>query len=102
MLVQSGPECIKLLPAIPEQLKAGTLKGMCTRAGVTVDIEWQLEPLTLKARFLSKSDQSVQVQVPRAFASDAISHICTIDLQAGEAIERTWSSAGKPLSTTCS
>ena len=99
MLVQSGPECIKLLPAIPGQLKAGKLKGMRTRAGVTVDLEWQFEPLVIKARLVSSSDQSIQVQVPCALATDGSSQISTIDLKAGEAVEQLWCIANSTQAT---
>ena len=64
MLVQSGAGFIKLLPALPAELPSGRVTGMRTRAGVTVDLEWQLKPLRIQARFTSGLDQTLSVQLP--------------------------------------
>lgn len=64
MLLQSSPGRIKLLPAVPPQLPSGKVSGMCTRAGVAVDLEWQLDPFELRAAFTSNRDQTVRVQLP--------------------------------------
>ncbi|MFW2480759.1 MAG: glycosyl hydrolase family 95 catalytic domain-containing protein [Lentimonas sp.] len=64
MLIQSGPEFIKLLPALPEQLSSGKVKGLHTRAAVDVDFEWQMEPYELKARFRSHRDEIVRLHLP--------------------------------------
>lgn len=41
MLLQSTPESITLLPALPAAWKDGSFKGLKTRAGVTVDASWK-------------------------------------------------------------
>lgn len=40
MLLQSTPESITLLPALPAAWKDGSFKGLKTRTGVTVDASW--------------------------------------------------------------
>ena len=90
MLVQSTPDCIKLLPALPEQLDTGEATGLCTRTGVTVDLEWQLEPFTLKARFTSDRDQTIMVQLPQLGLFEDAGKVIEIHLKSGDAKEYQW------------
>ena len=87
MLVQSGPDFIKLLPAMPQQLNAGRAAGMRTRAGVTVDLDWQLNPFELKACFTSTCDQTISVQLPKGLSAQKSVELSLI---AGEAFEQQW------------
>ena len=41
MLIQSEPGVITLLPALPEQWKDGSFKGLRTRTGITADATWK-------------------------------------------------------------
>ncbi|MDE7409849.1 MAG: glycoside hydrolase family 95 protein [Muribaculaceae bacterium] len=41
MILQSTPESITLLPALPMQWKEGSVTGLRTRTGATADIEWK-------------------------------------------------------------
>lgn len=41
MLIQSTPESITILPALPEAWKDGSFKGLKTRSGVEVDAAWK-------------------------------------------------------------
>ena len=41
MILQSTPESITLLPALPMQWKEGSVTGLRTRTGATVDTEWK-------------------------------------------------------------
>ncbi|MDE6018188.1 MAG: glycoside hydrolase family 95 protein, partial [Muribaculaceae bacterium] len=41
MLIQSTPNSITLLPALPSQWIDGAVSGMRTRTGATVDFTWK-------------------------------------------------------------
>ena len=41
MLLQSDGKTLELLPALPEQWAEGSVKGICARGGVTLDITWR-------------------------------------------------------------
>lgn len=40
MLVQSTPDSITLLPALPREWHTGSVSGLRTRCGITVDLQW--------------------------------------------------------------
>ncbi len=40
MLLQSDPETIKLLPALPAMWPSGSVEGLCAMGRVTVDVRW--------------------------------------------------------------
>ncbi|WP_020567978.1 glycoside hydrolase family 95 protein [Neolewinella persica] len=46
MIVQSGPNEIRLLPALPDAWPEGTLRGVRTRTGHEVDISWKDNKIT--------------------------------------------------------
>ncbi|MCQ2145165.1 MAG: glycoside hydrolase family 95 protein [Bacteroidales bacterium] len=58
MLVQSGLDEIRLLPALPEEWQDGQVCGLCTRGGFVIDMSWKngrVTSLTVTARTLSDS-----------------------------------------------
>jgi len=55
MLIQSHQGKIELLPAVPEEWKEGSVKGIRARGGYTVDFDWEDGKLTRAVVHASKS-----------------------------------------------
>jgi alpha-L-fucosidase 2 len=60
MLVQSG-DGIELLPALPDEWKSGSVKGICARGGYVIDMSWKDGKVTAAA-ITSKVGGSVDVK----------------------------------------
>ena len=41
MLAQNDEECVRLLPALPEQWPEGHVKGLMVAGGATLDMSWK-------------------------------------------------------------
>lgn len=91
MLVQSGPDFIKLLPALPEQLRGGKVVGMGTRTAVNLDLEWQSEPFRLKATFRSRRDQTIRLYLHES------KEPLELPLLANTPLEKSWIMRHKQL-----
>ena len=61
MLLQSHNDGICLLPALPAAWKTGSVKGLCARGGMTVDISWK-DGVLVSAEICSKTDRKVRVK----------------------------------------
>lgn len=60
LLVQSQEGIVYLLPALPDAWESGAVKGICTRGGCEVNLEWKNKQLT-KCTLLSKSNGTTTV-----------------------------------------
>jgi alpha-L-fucosidase 2 len=58
--VQSTPDGIKVLPALPQQWPSGSLKGVRVRGGGKVDIAWKEGQLT---ELKLQSDHAVKYRI---------------------------------------
>ncbi len=61
MLLQSHAGEIHLLPALPDAWPAGRVKGLCTRGGFVVDIEWKNKVLS-RAKITSKAGGNCKIR----------------------------------------
>jgi len=60
MLIQSHTGEIQLLPALPQAWATGSVKGLRTRGGFTVDMEWK-DGLVTEYRITSEKPRDVKV-----------------------------------------
>ncbi len=61
MLLQSRENRIIILPALPSAWEKGSVKGLCAKGHVTVDIQW--DKGLVRAKLLSEVDQCVYVAI---------------------------------------
>ena len=61
MLLQSHDGAVQLLPALPEEWKEGSVKGLVARGAFVVDIDWQGSQL-LKARIVSRRGGTLRLR----------------------------------------
>ena len=60
MLIQSGEQEIRLLPALPDEWDHGTVKGIRARGGYEIDMEWaNNRPINLTIR--SQEENTVKL-----------------------------------------
>ncbi|MBD5131501.1 MAG: glycoside hydrolase family 95 protein [Clostridiales bacterium] len=65
-LVQSTPDLIHLLPAVPSEMGKGSLTGIQTRAGVEISgMDWDVSRGTLVVKLKAKRATTIDVQLPR-------------------------------------
>lgn len=65
MIVQSGKNVIKLLPALPAKLEKGEVTGMETRVGVEiVSLSWDKKRGVMSAKVKAKKSRTIDVKLP--------------------------------------
>ncbi|TWD80908.1 alpha-L-fucosidase 2 [Kribbella amoyensis] len=80
LLVQSTPDEIELLPALPTSWPAGSVQGLRARGGLAVDLTWSDNALT-EARIIAALPSSVRVRLGEDVAE--------LDLAAGQSVRIT-------------
>ncbi|MDD4921709.1 MAG: glycoside hydrolase family 95 protein [Bacteroidales bacterium] len=81
MLVQSNDDAIFLLPALPTEWKNGMVKGIRTRGGFIVDLEWK-DGLITSARITSTLGGNCRIRTffqPLALSDSKIKTIKVVD-----------------------
>ncbi len=82
MIAQSHDGCIELLPALPEGWRAGEIKGMHLRGGITMDLLWEegipvscrmkaAEPVTVSVCFRDRIQKIALAETPREIMAPA-------------------------------
>ncbi|MCL2751876.1 MAG: glycoside hydrolase family 95 protein [Firmicutes bacterium] len=65
MLLQSGEDFIRLLPAAPEHWRKGSFAGWQTRAGVEIDFEWDTKRGTASLKIKPKKQAEFVIEFPQ-------------------------------------
>jgi alpha-L-fucosidase 2 len=79
MLVRSRPGYLRLLPALPETWPKGSVRGITTRCGVRVDLDWSENARVIAVTLTSPVAQRITLRLPGHFSP--FSHV--IELAAG-------------------
>lgn len=61
MLVQSNEKEIRLLPALPDDWKTGTVKGICARGGFEIAMEWSNKTVNKVTVFSKKGGETTLI-----------------------------------------
>jgi len=76
MLLQSHDGAVHLLPALPDQWKEGSIKGLVARGGFVIDMDWSDGKIT-KLRIISKLGGNCRIRL-----SDSLKSLSTVKLKA--------------------
>jgi alpha-L-fucosidase 2 len=61
MLLQGDEEQLHLLPALPDQWAEGSVRGLCARGGLTLDMAWGEGGRHVEATIFSQRKGKVKV-----------------------------------------
>jgi alpha-L-fucosidase 2 len=67
MLVRSRSGFLRLLPALPDAWPNGSVRGITTRCGVTVDLSWSENGRVLQVTLHSRTAQQINLRLPEHF-----------------------------------
>jgi alpha-L-fucosidase 2 len=71
MLVRSRPGFLRLLPALPAAWPHGSVRGITTRCGVTVDMSWSENGRVLSVELSSRIPQQITLHLPDHFSTSS-------------------------------
>lgn len=80
MILQSYDGCLDFLPALPENWRNGSIKGICARGGIVADISWK-DDKVVEASLKSKADQGVRCRINGAFRDFQLKAGKTLSIQ---------------------
>jgi hypothetical protein len=73
LLVGSRPGIFDLLPALPDALPRGTIRGILARGGIRIDrLAWDKPKGRIELELTSRADQMITVRLPEATAIRSI------------------------------
>lgn len=100
MLVGSDGEGMEFLPALPVSLEQGTITGMLTRCGVTLNaLSWDMNEATVTATLTSPTDQTVTLTQRQGITS-VETDAAVSDFQSGDTSLKVALRAGKTTTVT--
>lgn len=100
MILYSDPTLLRILPALPDMLPTGRVKGMLIRGGGTADVEWDIPKHRVTARITSPTTRTVDIRFPAPF-SRVTADGATLDKSGfGEAYGKVALPAGKAITFT--
>lgn len=62
MFLQCENDKIKILPALPDEFKQGSIKGLLAKGNIVTNIWWENGRLK-KVQFISRTDQNIKVEI---------------------------------------
>lgn len=65
MLVQSTPDLIRILPALPNAFQKGEMNGLQTRVGADVTLSWDLKKGSVIAKIKARKAKTVNIVLPK-------------------------------------
>ena len=81
MLLQSSPQEINLLPALPDEWANGSVSGIRARGGFEIAMQWQNKQLKTVSITANKNSHTVLVSGNKKHA---------VDLKQGQTLELEW------------
>jgi len=83
MLCHSTEDTIFILPALPDKFSKGSVSGLQTRAGITIDsLQWDMSKKEIHLTVTAGRDNSISLRLP--FASKEHGDRLTLSLKKGE------------------
>jgi alpha-L-fucosidase 2 len=82
MLVQSDERQIHLLPALPDAWKSGSVKGLCTRGGFVIDMDWK-DGRVVKVNVFSRTGGTARL-------TDGKDGRWEVEVKKGASVEVAW------------
>ena len=100
MIFYSDPALLRILPALPDMLPTGRVKGMLVRGGGTADIEWDAPKHRVIARITSPTERTVNIRFPAPFSRITAAGATLDQSGFGDAYRKVTLPAGKTITFT--